>query len=100
MEKLFEEIKNYIDNATPEELNKDWEKFKKFNKGGVKIKTDPFMGTNGNDFIYRRIKHFILLIKNKILEFWQRQSMRWTENPKNVVQLHEIPQNWKRNPNW
>ena len=25
-------------------------------------------------------------------ELWQTWCMRWTENPENVVQLHEVPQ--------
>ena len=33
----------------------------------------------------------ILLLPHK-LELWQTWCMRWTENPDNVVQLHEVPQ--------
>ena len=38
MEKMTEKLKDYLANATAEQIAKDWKELKKFNENGVDIK--------------------------------------------------------------
>lgn len=52
---LFELLKEYFDNVSPEQLKKDWEKLKEWENVGRTV--DEYINSLKEDGIYKEHKH-------------------------------------------